>query len=176
MSRLQLHFVSLRHFRVLRAMTKLTYTRSYSFMPPEHLRILRQESSAGLRSIAEQKDHLKHQSPLSVVEDNAPRHKRHKSWSKSFSKLPILGSLKSPLGTPHSGANKKLHNPPPPTPMTPAHELPSSPMPMEDDDGHEADDDSEGEDAPLQAREMPLSERVQYWNPVRGPSAVLQAV
>lgn len=136
-------------------------------MPPEHLRILRQESSSGLRSIAEQKDHLKHQSPLSVVEDNVPRHKRRKSWSKSFSKLPLLGSLKSPLGTPHSAANKKLYQATaPPTPMTPAFELSTSLGPMAHDDGDEADVDSEGEGEPLQGKEMTLSDRVQYWNPV----------
>jgi len=140
-------------------------------MPPEHLRILRQESSAALKSVAEQKDHLKHQSPLSVVEDNAPRHKRRKSWSKSFSKLPLLGSLKSPLGTPHSVSNKKLGGQPstsnpPLTPLTPAMELSSSPAHLLDDDGVEADNDGEGEESYLHEREMTLSDRVQYWNPV----------
>lgn len=151
-------------------------------MPPEHLRILRQESSAGLRSIAEQKDHLKHQSPLSVVEDNAPprHHKRKKSWSKSFSKLPSMlsASLKSPGGTPYSvtGNNKRLPSTTvlsgTPLSMTPAGELPPSlptPGPSKDvhlDDGDEADVDGEGDDGPRHEREMTLSERVQYWNPV----------
>ena len=158
-------------------------------MPPEHLRILRQESSAGLGSIAEQKDHLKHQSPLSVVEDHRPRHKRKQSWSKSFSKLPsLLGSLKSPGGTTYSASgvagsrdNKKLYPHSPananfsttPLSTTPAAELslslptPSLGTNVSWDDGDEADLDGEDEDLPRHERDKTLSERVQYWNPVR---------
>lgn len=56
--------------------------------------------------------------------------------------------------------------PAPPTPLTPAVELSSSPVHWEDD-GEEADNDGEGEEGPLREREMTLSERVQYWNPDR---------
>lgn len=48
--------------------------------------------------------------------------------------------------------------------MTPATEL--SLHAQLEDDGEEADNDGEGEDGPLHEREMTLSERVQYWNPV----------
>ena len=133
-------------------------------MPPEHLRILRHESSASLRGIVEQKDHLKHQSPLAVVDDSpSNRHRRKTSWSKSFTKLPFIVSLKSPGSTPSSPA-KRL---PIPSQFTGSDGLVATPLQM--DDGVEADNDGEGEDfVPLSETEKTISERVQYWNPVSG--------
>jgi hypothetical protein len=55
-----------------------------SWMSPEHLRVLRQESSANLPGILEPKDHMSHRSPLSVVKDRRPRRKL--SWGRSLSK------------------------------------------------------------------------------------------
>ncbi|KAK7053459.1 hypothetical protein VNI00_004085 [Paramarasmius palmivorus] len=58
-----------------------------SWMTQENLRILRTEQSSGnLPGLSEQKDHLKHISPLSMVDDSATgtqkarRHKRKGSW------------------------------------------------------------------------------------------------
>lgn len=130
-----------------------------SFMPPEHLQILRQESTAAIRGVAQQKDHLKHQSPLAVVDEPAPQtRRRRRSWSKSFSKLPFVGSGKSPLQTP-SSPGKRFSLPFAMTPTTPASGLV--------DTGHEADiDDEEDQLLPVADREKSLSDRVQYWNPV----------
>lgn len=148
-------------------------------MPPEHLRILRHESSATLKGIAEQKDHLKHASPLAVVDDAPPRHRRRKSWSKSFSKLPstLMNTLKSPLPTPAlplpGGVTKRL---PPPPQFTGSDKMVKdtvdSPMTAAPDDNHvdegaEADNDGEGDES-RDEREQSISERVQYWNPDRG--------
>jgi hypothetical protein len=59
-----------------------------SWMSPDHLRVLRQESSANLPGILEQKDHMSHRSPLSVVGDRRPP-RRKSSWSRSFGKMPF---------------------------------------------------------------------------------------
>jgi len=126
-------------------------------MPPDHLRILRQESSASLRGIAEQKDHMNHKSPLSVVDDPPPRPRRQNSWSKSFSKLPLVSSLKSPT-TP------KQKRVPLPLAFTSAG---GNAHPSQLDEGTEADNDGEGDEAEQRLDgEKSLSERVLYWNPV----------
>lgn len=151
-------------------------TTAYSFMPPDHLQILRQESSSSIRGIAEQKDHLKHSSPLAMVEDSPNRHKRKISWTKSFSKLPIVSSLKSPLSTPAT-PTKRLPNTnnaatrpalrtavtegkpsdlkPPPNPAVAALE-------------HSEDADSESDETCEEA-EKAIAQRIQYWNPVCRP-------
>lgn len=141
-----------------------------SFMPPEHLRILRHESSAMLKGVTEQKDHMNHKSPLSVVEDDVPqsRRRRKQSWSKSFSKLPgLIGSLKSPNGSPAVGKPKHLPIPGQFTGANGAHAEHGA----EADKGAEADHEGEGEADeekwPMQEWEKPISERVQYWNPDR---------
>lgn len=133
-----------------------------SFMPQEHLQILRHESSAHIKAIIEQKEHLKHHSPLSVVEDSAPlKHRRKQSWSKSFSKLPFVHSLKSPGATPKTPSARL----PLPSPFTGASEVVSTPTKL--DDGAEADNDGEGDETDTKSdKEKTISERVQYWNPV----------
>ena len=147
-----------------------------SFMPPEHLRILRQESSSALRGIAEQKDHLKHQSPLAVVEDESDlrQRRRRSSWAKSFSKLPFVQGLKSPgVLTPSSPAAAR-RGALLPLAMTPTSEGADVYPPVVNDTGHEGDTDGEGEELvrPKREREKSLSERVQYWNPV---SSIVEA-
>ncbi|KAJ2922205.1 hypothetical protein H1R20_g14895, partial [Candolleomyces eurysporus] len=63
-----------------------------SWMSTENLRILRSEQSSGsLRELAEQKDHLKHVSPLSMVRDNRPFSQRKKLKRKSSWKDAIRG-------------------------------------------------------------------------------------
>lgn len=137
-----------------------------SFMPPEHLQILRQESTAAIRGVAEQKDHLKHQSPLAVVDEPTPlQRRRRKSWSKSFSKLPFVGGGKSPLATPTS-PGKRFSLALGMSPATPAVE--------KDEMGHEADGEDEADELlPLSEREKSLSDRVQYWNPVSAAGLLL---
>jgi hypothetical protein len=54
-----------------------------SWMTPQNLRVLRSEqSSSNIPGLAEQKDHLSHRSPLSVVRDRKVR--RNRSWTKSL--------------------------------------------------------------------------------------------
>lgn len=61
-----------------------------SWMSADHLRILRAEQSSnnipGMREFAEQKDHLHHVSPLSMVPDRRPkkRVKRRSSWKEKL--------------------------------------------------------------------------------------------
>ncbi|TFK26526.1 alpha/beta-hydrolase [Coprinopsis marcescibilis] len=64
-----------------------------SWMTPANLRVLRSEQSSGylpgLRELAEQKDHLKHVSPLSMVRDSKPfsqrkKLKRRSSWKDTL--------------------------------------------------------------------------------------------
>ncbi|KAJ7703015.1 Alpha/Beta hydrolase protein [Mycena rosella] len=72
-----------------------------SWMTPDNLRVLRTEESsgnlAGLKELAEQKDHLKHISPLSMVGDKrpgVPRRKplrRQKSWKDTIRGLTTSG-------------------------------------------------------------------------------------
>lgn len=140
-----------------------------SFMPPEHLQILRQESTAAIRGVAEQKDHLKHQSPLAVVDEPAPQpRRRRRSWSKSFTKLPFVGSGKSPMATPTSPGKR----------FSLAFGMsPNTPAAGTLDIGHEADADDEADELlPVAEREKSLSERVQYWNPVSHHPTLLAAL
>ncbi|KDR75205.1 hypothetical protein GALMADRAFT_249170 [Galerina marginata CBS 339.88] len=62
-----------------------------SWMSADNLRVLRSEQSSGnipgLKELAEQKDHLKHVSPLSMVRDKKPnkkRIKRRSSWKDTL--------------------------------------------------------------------------------------------
>jgi hypothetical protein len=119
-----------------------------SWMSPNHLKVLRQESMANFKGITQQKDHFSHASPLSVVDDRKPRRKR--SWTKSFSKLPFVGS----------GAKT------PRTPRTPgwAEDIPrvsSEPMQME---ARSDSEDEEDDDAPTSGHYKSISERVQFWD------------
>ena len=58
-----------------------------SWMTPAHLRVLRSEqSTTKIASLAEQKDHYSHKSPLAVVNDTPDRClRKHKSWTKTLS-------------------------------------------------------------------------------------------
>ncbi|KAF5393231.1 hypothetical protein D9757_000749 [Collybiopsis confluens] len=79
-----------------------------SWMSQDHLRVLRAEQSSGhlpgLRELAEQKDHLKHISPLSMVGDKGSREshkykkmKRKNSWRDTLRGLTTSGSEKEDL-------------------------------------------------------------------------------
>lgn len=58
-----------------------------SWMTPENLRVLQSEQSAGhLPGLAEQKDHFKHVSPLSMVGDRKPL-RRRRSWRDALRTL-----------------------------------------------------------------------------------------
>ncbi|KAF9529187.1 Alpha/Beta hydrolase protein [Crepidotus variabilis] len=95
-----------------------------SWMSDDNLRVLRSEQSSGnlpgLRELAEQKDHLRHISPLSMVRDkktNRKRMKRRSSWKDTIRGFASAGeddyqpyrkssqsSLKSPTGRELPGA------------------------------------------------------------------------
>lgn len=62
-----------------------------SWMTPDHLRTLRTEqSTSNIPGLEEGKDHMRHRSPLAVVDDReptSPRIGRTKSWKKSIMRL-----------------------------------------------------------------------------------------
>ena len=57
-----------------------------SWMTPAHLRVLwSEQSTTNIASLAEQKDHYSHKSPLAVVNDTLDRClQKHKSWTKTL--------------------------------------------------------------------------------------------
>jgi hypothetical protein len=122
-----------------------------SWMSPNHLKVLRQESMANFKGISQQKDHFSHASPLSVVDDRPPR--RRKSWTRSFSKLPFVGSSSRSEGS----KTPKL-------PKTPgwAKDIPRMTTDTPEAIDSDADSDDEG-DGPLPPGQRSISERVQYW-------------
>ena len=72
-----------------------------SWMSPTNLRVLRTEQSeVNIPGIMHGKDHMRHKSPLSVVDDVQQRRTRQKSWSQAFGKLAL-----SPM------ADKRENNP-----------------------------------------------------------------
>ncbi|KAL6310381.1 Alpha/Beta hydrolase protein [Sparassis latifolia] len=71
-----------------------------SWMSPENLRVLRTEQSTGhLRGLVEQKDHLGHISPLSMVGDRKLR--RRKSWRDTIRNLGSPTAERPSSGRPH---------------------------------------------------------------------------
>lgn len=68
-----------------------------SWMSPENLRVLQSEQSSGhLPGLAEQKDHFKHVSPLSMVGDRKPL-RRRRSWRDALRTLTSPASEKAPI-------------------------------------------------------------------------------
>lgn len=88
-----------------------------SWMSPTNLRVLRTEQSeVNIQGIVHGKDHLRHKSPLSVVDDVQPqRRTRQASWSHTIGKLAM-----SPL------ADRKDQNPLSPKRSTWTRSLPRS--------------------------------------------------
>ncbi|KAF8813803.1 alpha/beta-hydrolase [Phlegmacium glaucopus] len=85
-----------------------------SWMTVDNLRVLRSEQSSGnipgLKELAEQKDHLKHISPLSMVRDRKPgskRIKRRSSWKDTIRGLASGGDTDVESGSnQHKGSTK----------------------------------------------------------------------
>ncbi|KAI0341955.1 alpha/beta-hydrolase [Trametopsis cervina] len=68
-----------------------------SWMTPANLRVLQSEQSSGnLKGLAEQKDHFKHVSPLSMVGDRRPL-RRRRSWRDAFRTLTSPVQERPPL-------------------------------------------------------------------------------
>lgn len=68
-----------------------------SWMSPANLRVLQSEQSSGhLPSLAEQKDHFKHVSPLSMVGDRKPL-RRRRSWRDTLRTLASPVSERPPV-------------------------------------------------------------------------------
>lgn len=122
-----------------------------SWMTPQSIAVLKQaESSVNLKGIAEQKDHFSHRSPLAIIDDKQPRRKRSKSWSKSFSRLPLIGS-KSSSSRPRSEPDS--------TPKTPgwAKQLPKYTMEPSEMEGQaqqqvDSDEEEREEDKSMESR------------------------
>ncbi|KAG9038711.1 hypothetical protein FRB95_000301 [Tulasnella sp. JGI-2019a] len=94
-----------------------------SWMAPEHLEILRSEENANfIPGLAEQKDHLSHKSPLSVVGDlpDSRGRRRRGSW-RGFNE----GFTRSVSRSRSLGDTSTLH--PPPRSSTPMASLPTTP-------------------------------------------------
>jgi hypothetical protein len=84
-----------------------------SWMTVDNLRVLRSEQSSGnlpgLKELAEQKDHLKHISPLSMVRDKKPgskRIKRRSSWKDTLRGLAGGDSDVETGSNQHKGSTK----------------------------------------------------------------------
>lgn len=127
-----------------------------SWMNVRDLEVLRQESHGNIHGLRQQKDHLSHRSPLSIVEDHPPR-RRTKSWSKSFSRLPLIGSGSLPT-TPLTETSRVLRAPKS-APAT-AQLLPSLGT-----EAHESQAEANGdEEHSTDEDEKSIGHRVRYWN------------
>ncbi|EAU91714.1 hormone-sensitive lipase [Coprinopsis cinerea okayama7 len=142
-----------------------------SWMSPENLRVLRSEQSSGdlpgLRELAEQKDHLKNTSPLSMVRESKPFNQRKKlkrktSWKDKFRGFASGGEEPATLEPPKLSrkSSSKLRLPP---------QLESSRSRSGSigDEGNLGDAESEDEENFDQWREedKPIRARVKYKYP-----------
>ncbi|KAG8864607.1 hypothetical protein FRB96_005111 [Tulasnella sp. 330] len=97
-----------------------------SWMAPEHLEILRaEENSNFIPGLVEQKNHLLHKSPLSVVDDTSDSkrgRRRGNSWRSFSQSVPSRRSLSRSRS---DGDALALH--PPPRSSTPMSSLPTTP-------------------------------------------------
>ncbi|CAA7261696.1 unnamed protein product [Cyclocybe aegerita] len=131
-----------------------------SWMTADNLRVLRSEQSSGnlpgLKELAEQKDHLKHVSPLSMVRDKKPgssrkRIKRRSSWKDTLRGFTSGEDADSSRGQ-HSNSSSRA----------------SSRRGMPDslgaaDEGTLADAESEDEDfGTLKEEDRPIQARILY--------------
>lgn len=155
-----------------------------SWMTPTNLAVLQSEaSSAFIPGLGQQKDHLSHRSPLSVVDDvHSKRMRRKKSWKRSLS-APFSGAPPSHTpptslsGTPASGQStprscslmSSLPTTPEETRKTRGHKSKSVTFRPNGYSGRDGDTDDDlvetdgGEDAdyyPLQEEEKPILARV----------------
>jgi len=73
-----------------------------SWMSPANLQVLRTEQSeTQIPGIAHGKDHMRHKSPLSVVDDVDRKRSREKSWGAAISaKLPFASQIPRAMSTP----------------------------------------------------------------------------
>ena len=139
-----------------------------SWMSPENLRVLQSEQSSGnLPGLAEQKDHFKHVSPLSMVGDRKPL-RRRRSWRDALrtfttssaderpticsrASTPVIKSAKVTIPPRSNG----LHS----QPGAAGGVYESDSMADEEDDGNQA------EETTVPEEEKPIRARVRF-NPV----------
>lgn len=137
-----------------------------SWMDAKALAVLHQESSGGstTSSLRQQKDHLSHRSPLSIVDDR-PTRRRTISWSRSFAKLSGLGGSLSVPTTPGASSVSSEPRIPDSSRSTP---LPSIALPEFTDSPEKHsrldDEDDDDDDDDLSEDEKPIRSRVRYWH------------
>ncbi|KAK7687173.1 hypothetical protein QCA50_009677 [Cerrena zonata] len=117
-----------------------------SWMSPQNLRVLQSEQSSGnIPSLAEQKDHYGHISPLSMVGDRKVI-RRRRSWRDTFRTL-TSPTERPPLRARHS------------TPVIKQSDLRPSIQSVVDEAGSMADEEDETD---LREEERPISARVRF--------------
>ncbi|KAF8973116.1 Alpha/Beta hydrolase protein [Flammula alnicola] len=144
-----------------------------SWMSADNLRVLRSEQSSanvpGLKEVAEQKDHLKHVSPLSMVRDKTPsrkRIKRRSSWKDTLKGFTSGGENEvEAQGTPHSSSHLKV-----PSKSAPGRTSNTAGLP---DEGTLADGESDSEEdfGKWKEEDRPISARILYKYPNGGSNS-----
>ncbi|KAI0684280.1 alpha/beta-hydrolase, partial [Cytidiella melzeri] len=126
-----------------------------SWMTPANLRVLQSEQSSGnLQGLAEQKDHFKHISPLSMVGDRKPL-RRQQSWRDTIRTLTSPVSERPTLSRKRVSKQASL---PKPNGQTGQH-LPEGPT---DDSGSLADEEDESNLDGVPEEERPIRARVRF--------------
>ncbi|KAF8160802.1 Alpha/Beta hydrolase protein [Crassisporium funariophilum] len=136
-----------------------------SWMTADNLRVLRSEQSSGnlpgLKELAEQKDHLKHISPLSMVRDKKPgsrRMKRRSSWKDTLREFASGGEDEDARGNRGSTSSLKA-----PSKVTARREAGAA------DEGSLADAESDDEDfGERKEEDRPIQARILYKYPHGG--------
>ncbi|KZO95543.1 alpha/beta-hydrolase [Calocera viscosa TUFC12733] len=126
-----------------------------AWMTPAHLRVLREEQSSGnIPGLEEQKNHLNHRSPLSVIKDERA-HRRRKSWrdALAFRQPGMRMSKASAAATATGGAAQEEKKPVHAVvrrARAEAHEM----------EGHAADTEEEGTGGDTPEDERPIQARI----------------
>ncbi|KAJ3989889.1 Alpha/Beta hydrolase protein [Lentinula detonsa] len=151
-----------------------------SWMTEDNLRILRAEQSSGnlpgLRELAEQKDHLKHISPLSMVGERGSgeyrRHRRIKrknSWRETFRGFTTSGSEKedtSPVSSRTPSLRRSTSGL-----RTPPVKRTFLRLPEENQSDVDSSNDEDEDYTKRKEEDRPLQERVKYVYPHSTPAA-----
>ncbi|KAJ3748948.1 Alpha/Beta hydrolase protein [Lentinula detonsa] len=151
-----------------------------SWMTEDNLRILRAEQSSGnlpgLRELAEQKDHLKHISPLSMVGERGSgeyrRHRRIKrknSWREALRGFTTSGSEKedtSPVSSRTPSLRRSTSGL-----RTPPVKRTFLRLPEENQSDVESSNDEDEDYTKRKEEDRPLQERVKYVYPHSTPAA-----
>ena len=131
-----------------------------SWMSPQNLRVLQSEQSSGqLSGLAEQKDHFKHISPLSMVGDRKVV-RRRRSWKEALRTLtsPVT---ERPPGSRAKGATSATKSAPAKAPARSyfSQNLPSA---LQDEAGSLADDEDGADLSAVPEEDKPIQARVRF--------------